>query len=325
MVRPTRVLAAALVWIASAIASAAEYAPLTVDVSPVRVSRSVYYVLGDLGPASRANQGFNSNAGFVVTPEGVVVFDALGTPSLGRELLQAIRRVTDQPVRRVIVSHYHADHVYGLRPFKEAGAEVWAHRRGHDYPQSAAAAARLEERRASLAPWVNEATSVVPADRWLENDTSFRLGGLTFRVYAVGPAHTPEDLALLVEEENVLFIGDLMFAGRIPFTGDADTGAWLEAIEKVIGYRPTVLIGGHGEASRSAEADLEFTQEYLVYLRKTMGEAAEALMDFSEAYDRTDWTRYAHLPAFEVANRRNAYNVYLRMQSESLAPGTPRQ
>ncbi len=320
MVRSARVLTAALACIASAIASAAEYAPLTVTVSPVQVSKSVYYVLGDLGPASRANQGFNSNAGFVVTSEGVVVFDALGTPSLGRELLQAIRRVTDQPVRRVIVSHYHADHVYGLRAFKEAGAEVWAHRRGRDYPESAAAAARLAERRTSLAPWVDEATRVLPADRWLESDASFRLGGLTFRVYAVGPAHSPEDLALLVEEENVLFIGDLMFAGRIPFTGDADTGAWLDAIGKVIGYRPRILIGGHGQASTNAEVDLEFTREYLQYLRKTMGKAAEEMMDFAEAYERTDWTRYAHLPAFEAANRRNAYNTFLRMQSESLAP-----
>lgn len=323
--RPARVLTAALACIASALAGAAEYAPLTVKVSPVQVSKSAYYVLGDLGPASRANQGFNSNAGFVVTREGVVVFDALGTPSLGRELLQAIRRVTDQPVRRVILSHYHADHVYGLRAFKEAGAEVWAHSRGHDYPESAAAAARLAERRVSLAPWVDEATRVVSADRWLDGDTSFQLGGLTFRVHVVGPAHTPEDLALLVEEENVLFIGDLMFAGRIPFTGDADTGAWLEAIGKVIGYRPRILVGGHGQASTNAEVDLIFTREYLQYLRKTMGEAAEALIDFAEAYDRTDWTRYAHLPAFEVANRRNAYNVYLRMQSDSLAPRTPRQ
>lgn len=320
-----RVLIAAFVWIVPAIAGAADTAAVTVKVVPIQVSRSVYYVQGDPGPVSQANQGFNSNAGFVVTQEGVVVFDALGTPPLGAELLQAIRSVTDQPIRRVIVSHYHADHVYGLRALKEAGAEIWAHSRARDYPGSESAAARLAERRGSLAPWVNEATRVIPADRWLENDTAFRLGGLTFRVYAVGPAHTPEDLALLVEEESVLFIGDLMFAGRIPFTGDADTGAWLDAIEKVIGRSPKVLVGGHGQASRNAKADLEFTREYLVYLRKKMGEAAEALVDFAEAYERTDWTRYAHLPAFEVANRRNAYNTYLRMQSESLAPAKPRK
>lgn len=317
-----RIVMAVLTCVVSAVGSAAEYAPVTVTVSPLQLSPSVYYVRGHPGMASHANEGFISNAGFVVTDEGVVVFDALGTVPLGRELLRAIRTVTDRPVRRVIVSHYHSDHVYGLQAFKEAGAEVWAHRLARDYPESETAAARLAERRGTLAPWVNEATRVMPADRWLDDDSSFRLGGLTFRIYAVGHAHTPEDLMMLVEEENVLFIGDLMFAGRIPFVGDGNTRVWLEAINKAIAHRPQVLIGGHGEASRNAEADLAFTREYLGFLRKTMGEAADALMDFAEAYERIDWTRYSHLPVFEVANRRNAYNTYLRMQNESLADPT---
>lgn len=309
---------AAVLCMTSAACSAADYAPVTVSLSPVRVSPSVYYVRGETGPAARANQGFMSNAGFVVTEDGVVVFDALGTVPLGREFLRVIRSVTDRPVRRVIVSHYHSDHVYGLQAFKEAGAEVWAHRGARDYPQSEGAAARLAERRSVLAPWVNEATRVIPADRWLEDSSSFRLGSLTFRIHAVGQAHTPEDVVMLVEEEGVLFIGDLMFAGRIPFVGDGNTRIWLEAIDKAIAYRPQVLIGGHGEASRNPGTDLEFTREYLVYLRKTMSEASDALMDFAEAYERTDWTRYAHLPAFEVANRRNAYNTYLQLQRDSL-------
>ena len=52
-------------------------------------------------------------------PEGVVVFDALGTPSLGWDLLQQIAKITDQPVRYIVVSHYHADHIYGLQAFKD--------------------------------------------------------------------------------------------------------------------------------------------------------------------------------------------------------------
>ena len=83
--------------------------------------------------ASAANRGFMSNAGFVVTDDGVVVFDALGTPVLGRAMVDAIRKVTPLPIRRVIVSHYHADHVYGLQALKEAGAEIWAYRKGEAY------------------------------------------------------------------------------------------------------------------------------------------------------------------------------------------------
>ena len=284
---------------------------------PIRVSGSVYFIRGEAGLPSAANRGHTSNAGFVVTKDGVVVFDALGTPVLGRELIEAIRKITPAPIRRVIVSHYHADHFYGLPPFKDAGAEIWAHRAARGYLDTEAAKLRLAERRESLAPWVGADMRLVPADRWLEGETSFKLGGLTFRVFPVGPAHTPEDLAMVVEEENVLFVGDLMFAGRLPFVGDADSRAWIAAIDRIVKFNPKVLIGGHGDASRDAAADLRMTRDYLAYLREKMGAAADELEDFEVAYRRTDWSRFSHLPAFEAANRWNAYNTYIRMQSES--------
>jgi len=81
----------------------------------------VYYVVGLSGVPDSVNQGHTSNAGFVVTDEGVVVFGALGTPALGYRLLERIREVTDKPVKRIVVSHYHADHIYGLQAFKEHG------------------------------------------------------------------------------------------------------------------------------------------------------------------------------------------------------------
>lgn len=281
---------------------------------PIRVSPSVYYIRGNSGIPSQANRGHTSNAGFVVTREDVVVFDALGTPVLGKEFIDAIRKITPLPIRRVIVSHYHADHVYGLQPFKALGAEIWAHRAARAYLDSEGAQQRLAERRKSLAPWVGVDTRLVSADQWLEGEISFRLGGLTFRVFPVGPAHTPEDLAMAVEEENVLFVGDLMFAGRIPFVGEADSKSWIAAIDRIVQFKPKILIGGHGDASRDAAADLRMTRDYLVYLREKMGAAASELEDFEVAYAKTDWTRFAHLPAFEAANRRNAYNTYIRIQ-----------
>jgi glyoxylase-like metal-dependent hydrolase (beta-lactamase superfamily II) len=284
------------------------------SLEPVRLSPSAWFVRGDSGLPSSENRGFNSNAGFVVTSEGVVVFDALGTPALGAELLAEIRRHTAAPVRRVIVSHYHADHFYGLAPFKAAGAEVWAHRDAQAYLASAAPKERLAERSRTLAPWVPADLAFVAADRWIDKEEAFTLGGLRFRVIPVGPAHTREDLALLVEGEGVLFVGDLMFAGRLPFVGDADSRGWIGAIDRVVRYRPVVMVGGHGDASRDATSDLRLTRDYLVHLRKTMGDAANELVDFEEAYREADWSRFAHLPAFEAANRRNAYNTYIRMQ-----------
>ncbi len=291
----------------------------SVEVRPVRVSEHTWYVQGLPGVASAANRGYNSNAGFVVTADGIVVIDALGTPALGRELVRAIRNVSDAPIRRVIVTHYHADHFYGLPAFKAEGAEVWAHNEAREYLEGGEAKARLEQRRRELAPWVDEQTQLVPPDRWLEGDASFSLGGLHFDVTYMGPAHAPDDLIVLVREDQALFSGDILFSGRVPFVGNADSRRWLGAIDALLKLKPRVMIPGHGAVSHDPAVDLTFTRDYLRYLRSVMAKATDDMQPFDEAYAQVDWSQYAKVPAFDAANRINAYGTYLLLEQESLA------
>lgn len=288
-----------------------------------QVAKRSWFFQGEAGMASAANKGFMSNAGFVVTDEGIVVFDALGTPALGEAMVAAIRRVSTAPIVRVVVSHYHADHVYGLQALKRAGAQIWAHRLADDYFASGIAAERLEQRKRDLHPWVDERTRLERPDVRLEGSTDFRLGGVTFRIVYSGGAHAPDDLMMLVVEERVLFAGDLVFAGRVPFVGTADSAGWLRALDTIIPMKPLVVVPGHGPASRDVERDLALTRDYLAYLRATMGKAVADLDTFDEAYARTDWSRFASLPAFEAANRINAYGTYLLMEQEALKERKP--
>ncbi len=294
----------------------ASTAAVTVPMQAVRLGPHSYFVQGLSGAASSENQGFMSNAGFVVTRDGVVVFDALATPPLAEKLLGLIRKVTDQPIRRVIVSHYHADHFYGLQVFKTAGAEVWAHRLAEGATRTEDAALRLAQRKEALFPWVDEKTQLLEPDRFIEGDMDFELGGVGFALRHVGPAHSREDLAMLVKPDRVLYAGDLVFRGRVPFVGDADARAWIASLEKLLALDPGVLVPGHGEPSRAPREDLVFTRDYLAFLRAQMGEAARELVPFEEAYEAVDWSRYRDLPAFEEANRVNAYNQYLRLEQE---------
>ena len=318
--RPATVFAAVLAMACALVPMLARAAPppATVPVTAVKVAPHSWYVEGMRGVPSTLNQGYSSNAGFVVTRAGVIVFDALGTPPLGEALLKAIRSVTRQPVRRVIVSHYHADHFYGLQAFKRLGAEIWADRSVEAYLQSDAPRARMAERKHSLAPWVDDTLQIVAPDRYLDRDEAFEFGGLQFMVSRVGPAHTAEDLTLLVHEDGVMFVGDLIFAGRVPFVGDADSRAWIAAIDKVLAVRPRILVTGHGPVSRDAGADLSLTRDYLVYLREMMGGAVRDFVPFEEVLQKTDWSRFSKLPAFDAANRINAYGTYLLMEKESL-------
>ena len=292
---------------------------VTVPMKAVKVGNHSYFVQGLPGAASSENQGFMSNAGFVVTRDGVVVFDALASPPLAEKLVGLIRKITRQPIRRVIVSHYHADHFYGLQVFKALGADIWAHRAAEGATRTEDAALRLAQRKEALFPWVDDDTRLLEADLFLEGDTDFELGGLHFALRHVGPAHSSEDLAMLVKEDGVLFAGDLVFRGRVPFVGDADSRAWIAALDKLIALKPRVLVPGHGASSRTAGTDLVFTRDYLQFLRTQMGRAARNLVPFDEAYAATDWSKYRSMPAFNEANRVNAYNQYLRLEQEGAA------
>lgn len=296
--------------------SAKTFYPATdVEMELKQVSEHIYYVQGKAGVATD-NEGFISNAGFIVTDEGVVVFDALGTPSLANLLLTKIRSVTDKDIIKVIVSHYHADHIYGLQVYKELGAQIIAPKGTMDYLSSPAAEERIEERRFSLEPWVNENTYLVTPDVIIDKAMVFKSGGVTFTLDVLGAAHSDGDLTLYVEPDRVLFSGDIIFEGRVPYLGDANTKKWLDTLIKMEVGKIAALIPGHGPAAKNPNQAISATRNYLAKVRSVMADAVQNLDDFAETYDKTDWSEFEKLPAFEEANRRNAYQVFLSMEEE---------
>ncbi|MFX6597549.1 MBL fold metallo-hydrolase, partial [Acinetobacter baumannii] len=80
------------------------------------------------------------------------------------------------------------------------------------------------------------------ADVWLEGDTSFRMGDITFELVYLGPAHAPDDMVIVVREDRVIYSGDILFIGRIPFVGDADSKRWLSTMEQLLAMKPGTLV-----------------------------------------------------------------------------------
>lgn len=279
-----------------------------------QVAPNIYYVEGLSELGSSANQNFISNAGFVVTPAGVVVIDALGSPELARRLIAEIRKVTDKPLHTVIVTHYHADHVYGLQVFKNAGARIVAHEASGEYLNSETARLRLEVSRQELFPWVDESTRLVPPDAPIKGAIKLVVGGVNFDIIPVGPSHTPDDLVVWLPQSRVLFAGDLVFRNRIPFVGQADSRQWIESLNTLLKFQAKIMVPGHGPVSNNPQQDMSLTRDYLVYLRQTMGKGAADLVPFDEVYKNTDWSRFSKVPMFQYANRMNAYNTYLLME-----------
>jgi glyoxylase-like metal-dependent hydrolase (beta-lactamase superfamily II) len=322
----------AKIWVAFAALSAAfampagaqEYAPISRPLVVEQVpGRPVYYIVGHPGIPGKENEGHTSNAGFVITPAGVVVFDALGTPSLGWDLLQQIRKITDRPIRYLVVSHYHADHIYGLQAFKDhiPQAVIIAQERAGEYRENQETAderanQRLDQRREALFPWVDGNTRVVPPDITFRQRLVLKVGDRRFVMIYAGPAHSASDMMMTVEPDGVLFAGDIVQNSRIPFMNgdDVDTANWRQALNEVTQLNPKFIIPGHGRPSTSAREAIAFTRDYIDYVRAEMRKAVENWTDFDVAYEQVDWSKYKNVPAFNSNNRGNAYRIFLEME-----------
>lgn len=311
-------------WFASAVlAQTAPYPPTTIPLKIDQVQgRPIYYSTGNPGVPGKDNEGNTSNAGFVVTSDGVVVFDALGTPSLGSALLQQIRKVTDKKIRYMIASHYHADHIYGLQAFKDrTDAVIVAQERAGEYKENEETAdekanQRLDQRRGVLFPWVDKNTRVVPPDITFRDRMTIALGDKRLTLLYAGPAHSSSDMMMLVEPDGVLFAGDIVQNSRIPHmnSDDVSTTQWLAALGEVEKLDPKFIIPGHGKASTQAKEAIAFTRDYIQTVRNAMAAAVQDWTEFDVAYEKTDWSKYRDMPAFAANNRGNAYRIYLELE-----------
>ncbi|HVV40619.1 MAG TPA: MBL fold metallo-hydrolase [Nitrobacter sp.] len=302
---------------------AAPYAPIAIPLKIDQVpGKPIWYSTGNPGIPGKDNEGNTSNAGFVVTSDGVAVFDALGTPSLGWALLQTIRKTSDKPIRYVIASHYHADHIYGLQAFKDhTSALIVAQERAAEYKENDETAdekadERLAQRRGALYPWVNEKTRVVPPDITFKDRMTITLGDRRLTLLYAGPAHSSSDSMMMVEPDGVLFAGDIVQNSRIPFmnSDDVSTTQWLKALDEVEQLNPKFIIPGHGKSSTQAKEAIAFTRDYIQYVRGAMAKAVQNWVDFDAAYAQTDWSRYKDMPAFANNNRGNAYRIFLELE-----------
>jgi glyoxylase-like metal-dependent hydrolase (beta-lactamase superfamily II) len=293
--------------------------PLKIDQVP---GKPIWYSTGNPGVPGKDNEGNTSNAGFVVTSDGVVAFDALGTPSHGSALLREIRKVTDKKVRYVVASHYHADHIYGLQAFKDhTDAVIVAQERAGEYKENEETAdekadQRLDQRRGALFPWVDKNTRVVPPDITFRDRMTITLGDRRLTLLYAGPAHSSSDMMMMVEPDGVLFAGDIVQNSRIPHmnSDDVSTTQWLASLGEVEKLDPKFIVPGHGKASTQAKEAIAFTRDYIQYVRNAMTKAVQDWTDFDVAYDQTDWSRYRDMPAFAANNRGNAYRIYLELE-----------
>ncbi len=233
----------------------------TVDFKLTKLADGVYAAV------ERDGGKAGSNAGFVIGPKGVAVIDTFLSAAPAQELLAEIRKLTTQPVRYVINTHYHLDHTGGNGVFAEAGGVIFAHRNVRAWERSE----NLKFFPNPTAEQKARVESLVLPDVVYSDQVFLYLGsrGLLARFM---PGHTGGDSLVFVPDANVIFAGDLVWTRHLPNLIDASSGAWIQTLNTLLAAHPrATFVAGHGDVATAA--DVRDFRDYLVFLRQAVGTA----------------------------------------------------
>jgi len=228
-----------------------------------------------------------------------------------------------------VVTHYHTDHFYGVGAFKEQGAVIIAHEWALDYLSQPSSYAFFKSRKKLLKEHM-KGTEMIPPDITFTRDLKILLGKQEFDVRHYCKAHTPGDIVIWMPDKRILFSGDIVFDGRLPFLGSGNSKSWLTCLDKILELDPEILLPGHGKPMLTKERirdRVRWTRKYISDLRKTVRKMVEEGMDvdyvrehINEALLEID-PSYAQVPVFFDVNPVNAYYVYFEIENELLEEG----
>ena len=287
-----------------------------------RIGPDTYFLYGNISTIDEDNRGFNGNAGFIVTNDGVVVIDALGTPFLGRRLISTIRAVTDQPIRYLILTHNHPDHAYGASAFRAIeDILVIGHAGMADYLASATLEESVAYRRELLPKDMEgfeavEADLAVPEERFARH--RIELGGKTIDVYNAGQHHSHGDLVVHQVEDEILWISDLAFNQRLTYIGDGNSRQSLEAQEWLQDHFPDarLMVPGHGSAQTPPFPMVQATHDYIREMRQRIGEKVESGVPLMETVEQVEMQEWRDVPLYEENQRANTSFIYRELEFE---------
>lgn len=287
-----------------------------------RIGENTYMLFGNIAQVDSENRGWNGNAGFVVTEDGIFVIDALGTPRLGRRFIATIRSVSDKPIRYLLLSHNHPDHSYGAIAFRRhTDATVIGHAGTLDYIRSPQLESSVEYRRDFLPDDMQGFAAVTPdllIDDQPYSQKRISLGDKTFVIYNSGQHHSHGDLVVHQLPQNILWISDLAFNQRTTFIGDGHSKEAVAGLSWLQEAFPDIalMVPGHGSAQTAPFTMVSKTRSYIERLRTEMGAAVDEGISLQQAVDNSDFPDWHDTRLYEVNHRANANFVYREMELE---------
>ena len=240
------------------------------------------------------------NTGIIIGDDAVMVIDTQATPVMAQDVIRRIREVTDKPIKYVLLSHYHAVRVLGASAYVDEGAtEIIASRGTYELIVERGAQDMKSEmerfprlfRGADSIPGLTWPTMVVgDGQPGRQGTLEIDLGGVKVQIWHPGAGHTRGDTIAWVEEEKVLFSGDLVEYEAGVYTGDAQLEEWPATLEALRDLNAEFIVPGRGEAMKgndNVNKALDYTQRWVTTLFQAGKEAVAANMDLKAAMAHT--------------------------------------
>ena len=278
-----------------------------------QIAPGVYAHQGAHAEPAAGNLGDTANIGIVIGDEAVAVIDAGGGRVVGEALLAAIRDLTGKPIRWVILTHMHPDHVLGASVLRDAGAEVVAH---HKHPRAIAArSGSYLEAYQRLVGAAFQGSQVVVPSLTVEDRMELDLGGRRLLLEAFPTMHTDNDLTVLDETTGTWFLGDLLFLDHMPAI-DGSLLGWLENLETLTSRKAARAVPGHGPISVPWPEAVEPMHMYLAGLAEDTRAAIAAGEPISEAVETIGGRLDSSWLLSDSFHRRNVTAAYKELEWE---------
>jgi glyoxylase-like metal-dependent hydrolase (beta-lactamase superfamily II) len=254
------------------------------------------------------------NSGVVVGDDSVLVIDARATPAMAKELVAHVRKLTDKPIRHVLLTHYHAVRVLGTAGYDERVNVI-----ASDVTRGMIAERGQADMDSEIQrfPRLFRAKETIPGLTWpnvvFRGEMSLWLGSREVRIIHAGRGHTAGDTVAWLPEERVLFSGDLVEYGATPYCGDAHFADWPGTLDRVEALQPRALVPGRGEALTAPEQvgqGIRETRAFLEDVFKIAKAGVAAGHELKQVYDTAlrelrpkygHWVIFDHCMPFDVS------------------------
>lgn len=287
---------------------------------PLRqLAPGVFVVTGDTGKGVEGRP----NAGFIESPQGLLVVGGLASPVQGEAVLRTIRQRTSQPLRWFVLYAHHPDMQFGAIVMKRAGASIIAHPDANILAAEGGPDQMVADwdQVVGLQEMLGFEFANVP-DHPVTGSDTLLLGSRRVVIWHPGNAHSPGDLMLWLPDDGILFSGDVLVEDGVTMVIDGSSGELLRVLDAIEQLHPKVIVPGHGRIATDPQALIDSTRNYITALRTAMRAAVDSGIPMRRALAPLPPADEDRPVSLNSRLRRNANRVYVEMERELMGLGT---